>query len=275
LLLSGALVGVFVHALYADLTLTQGDGITITKSGVGGNITVAAKISDEAYGAAWDGNTTYAPTKNSVYDKINSLSAGYTNLTSFVDQTAWRIFYSDGSGDVKELALGAANEYLKSQGASSIPTWGAIAGGSESTSVTDTATVDLTLTGTDITADLKFASILEGLWFAFRSFTSAILANTNIYKPVPYNCTITGYDVTSSSAGNFTADILKCTHATFGTWTSMAGTELPTLTGNTTAQDLNLSSWNGTINANDYIMANVTAGNITGTVRVYLRGQRR
>lgn len=49
--------------------------------------------------------------------------SGYTNLTSFVDQTAWRVFYSDGSGDVKELALGASGTVLKSNGASAAPSF--------------------------------------------------------------------------------------------------------------------------------------------------------
>jgi len=54
--------------------------------------------------------------------------AGYTNLTEFVDQTAWRVFYSDGSGDVKELALGSAGKVLTTNGASSAPTWEAAGG---------------------------------------------------------------------------------------------------------------------------------------------------
>jgi uncharacterized cupin superfamily protein len=54
--------------------------------------------------------------------------AGYTNLTEFVDQTAWRVFYSDGSGDVTELALGADGTFLKSNGATSAPTFATPAG---------------------------------------------------------------------------------------------------------------------------------------------------
>lgn len=46
---------------------------------------------------------------------------GYTNLTSFVDQTAWRLFYSNNLGDVIELALGTDGQYLKSTGATSAP----------------------------------------------------------------------------------------------------------------------------------------------------------
>lgn len=60
---------------------------------------------------------------------------GYTNLTQFVDQTAWRLFYSNGSGDVTELALGANGEVLTSQGASAAPTWTAVSGTGTVTSV--------------------------------------------------------------------------------------------------------------------------------------------
>src|SRR3990167_7165654 len=54
--------------------------------------------------------------------------SGYTNLTQFIDQTAWRVFYSDGSGDVQELALGAADTVLTSNGATSAPTFEAASG---------------------------------------------------------------------------------------------------------------------------------------------------
>lgn len=53
---------------------------------------------------------------------------GYTNLTQFVAQTAWRIFYSNGSGDVTELALGADGTYLKSNGAALAPSFATPAG---------------------------------------------------------------------------------------------------------------------------------------------------
>lgn len=33
-------------------------------------------VSDTAYGPSWDGVTTDAPSKNAVYDKIETLSAG-------------------------------------------------------------------------------------------------------------------------------------------------------------------------------------------------------
>ena len=56
-----------------------------------------------------------------VWTETTGAAGGYTNLTEFVDQTAWRVFYSNTDGDVIELALGGAGTYLKSTGATSAP----------------------------------------------------------------------------------------------------------------------------------------------------------
>jgi len=68
-------------------------------------------------------------------DVVGDSEVDYANvtLTDFDYQTAWRIFYSDGSGDVTELALGTSGQYLKSNGASSAPTWDTPAGSGDST----------------------------------------------------------------------------------------------------------------------------------------------
>jgi hypothetical protein len=60
------------------------------------------------------------------YTDPAGLGGGYTNLTSFVAQTAWRLFYSDGSGDVKELALGADGTFLRGGGATAAPAFAAL-----------------------------------------------------------------------------------------------------------------------------------------------------
>jgi hypothetical protein len=50
-------------------------------------------------------------------------NGGYTNLTQFVNQTAWQLFYSNDLGDVIELPLGADGTYLGSNGAAAAPTF--------------------------------------------------------------------------------------------------------------------------------------------------------
>jgi hypothetical protein len=88
-------------------------------------------------------------------DNLTISAGGYTNLTEFVTQTNWRLFYSDGSGDVKELGFGASGEFLKSNGTTSAPTWAVPTGGAhDAVTVTDTATLDLTLATQDIKGDV-------------------------------------------------------------------------------------------------------------------------
>lgn len=50
-------------------------------------------------------------------------------LSLFVEETAWRTFYSDGSGDVQGLAFGADNSFYVSTGASGVPEFRALEAG--------------------------------------------------------------------------------------------------------------------------------------------------
>lgn len=55
------------------------DGQVLTADGAGGAAWEAAgsvPVSDAAYGVGWDGDTTTAPSKNAVYDKIETLGGG-------------------------------------------------------------------------------------------------------------------------------------------------------------------------------------------------------
>ena len=55
--------------------------------------------------------------------EVRGAGGGYIDLTEFVTQNNWKVFYSDGSGDVKELSIGANGTYLQSNGATSAPTF--------------------------------------------------------------------------------------------------------------------------------------------------------
>jgi hypothetical protein len=63
--------------------------------------------------------------------------------TSDHSATNWRTFYSDGSGQITELALGSSGQILKSNGASAPPTWQA------DNNTTYTASNGVLLSGTD------------------------------------------------------------------------------------------------------------------------------
>ena len=64
------------------------------------------------------------------------------NLTSFVEQTAWRVFYSDSNGDVTELALGDDGKFLMSNGAAVAPTFETPAGAGDMLKATYDAGAD-------------------------------------------------------------------------------------------------------------------------------------
>ena len=126
--------------------LTTGAGLT----GGGDNILVGSdadvelslshlgieSLTDPASDRIWIWDDTDNAVKHAVIGTgltytaaTDTLSAsGYTNLTSFVDQTAWRVFYSNTDGDVVELALGADGTYLESNGVAVAPTWSVPAG---------------------------------------------------------------------------------------------------------------------------------------------------
>ena len=75
-----------------------------------------------------NGGIYYNSTANELRARINGAwvalgagGGGYTNLTQFVAQTNWRTFYSNGSGDVTELAFGVYGTVLKSNSTTSAP----------------------------------------------------------------------------------------------------------------------------------------------------------
>jgi hypothetical protein len=70
----------------------------------------------------------YGFIRQAIADGTIGAGAGYTNLTEFVNQTPYRVFYSDANGDVTELAFGADGTFLKSNGASSAPSFATPAG---------------------------------------------------------------------------------------------------------------------------------------------------
>jgi hypothetical protein len=79
---------------------------------------------------------------------------GYTNLTQFVAQNNWKIFHSDGSGDVQELSLGAAGSPFYSVGTSSTPAFfAAVDYATSGTNVKIT-----TQNTTDVGLEIKLAS---------------------------------------------------------------------------------------------------------------------
>ncbi len=128
------------------------------------SITVAGGGTVEGAGTTLDVEKTMAYIHHrgsSVYilaGAVGSSGGGYTNLTQFVAQTAWRTFYSNDLGDVTELAFGASGTYLQSNGASAAPTWVSLTSNATHTGDVTGATA-LTLDPTAISGKTAIISV--------------------------------------------------------------------------------------------------------------------
>lgn len=126
------MLGFIVLLLAASLAFA-GSPVVVGGGGTGSMTYPDAGIAVST-GSAWDSPAAYTNvvglwTTCTGYLKSDGTCdtpAGYTNLTSFVAQTAWRLFYSNADGDVTELVLGAAGTFLRSGGASTDPAFAAL-----------------------------------------------------------------------------------------------------------------------------------------------------
>lgn len=117
-------------------TYLRGDGAWTAVSSGGGMVYPAAGIAIST-GSAWTtsiasnripvfGSAITGTASSSTYlrgdGSWQTVTSGSSTITD-LGGTAWRVFYSNGSGDVTELALGADGTYLRSNGASAAPTF--------------------------------------------------------------------------------------------------------------------------------------------------------
>ena len=82
-----------------------------------------------------------------------------------LDATAWRTLYSDASGNITELALGTSGQHLKSNGASSAPTWEtpSAGGGSQTPWTNNVDAAGFALTALDYTSMNTNAAAVTGV----------------------------------------------------------------------------------------------------------------
>mgnify|MGYP001593112362 CR=1 FL=1 len=121
-------------------------------------------------------------------------TAGFTNLTQFVSQTAWRVFYSDGSGDVTELALGADGTFLRSAGASSIPTWSTPAGSGDVSKVGTPANNQLGVWTGDGTIEGDASLTWDGTSFNIATAKNFQIAGATILADAAGTTTLSNID---------------------------------------------------------------------------------
>lgn len=103
---------------------------------------------------------------------------------------------------------------------------------------------------------------------------SAITTGVKGFVEIPYNMTITGWQVFGDQSGSIVVDVWRSTYATFppvvgGT---IAGTEKPTLSSSQVNQDLTLSTWTTALSSGDVIGYNVDSVSTVTRVTVSIIG---
>jgi hypothetical protein len=99
---------------------------------------------------------------------------------------------------------------------------------------------------------------------------SAVTVDSGTWVCIEDYYYIDGFEVTSDVSGSIQVDIKTCTYATFGTWTSITGTEKPTLTGATKAANYNPTTWTRLLNPGTYIRMNIESASTSTKVTVRL-----
>lgn len=175
---------------------------------------------------------------SAIQTQINTKANSSGSLTQFVGNTAWRVFYSDGSGDIIELALGADGTFLKSNGAAAAPTFATPAGSG-----------DVSKVGTPVNNQI-------GVWTG----DGTIEGDTDLTFDTTTNTLatvlITATTVTANLVGNVTGNV-SGSAATVTTAAQPAITSLGTLT-TLTVDDI-------TINGNTISSAGASSLSITPT----------
>lgn len=98
---------------------------------------------------------------------------------------------------------------------------------------------------------------------------SAITSGSNTFVQVPYNATITGWNIFSDVSGSIQIDVWKTDYANYPPTiaNTIAGSEKPTLTAQDKNQDLNLTTWTTSVTSGDILYFTVdSASTVTKVV---------
>jgi hypothetical protein len=154
------IVGWSVLTNQIALLAPAGGGVTPAFTNAAGNTYSVADLS-----GAQDGNgIVYSFTLGGWTNSANVVMQNGDSPTA-LDATAWRTLYSDGSGNITELAFGTSGQHLTSNGASSAPTWEtpSAGGGSQTPWTNNVDAAGFALTALDYTSMNTNAAAVTGV----------------------------------------------------------------------------------------------------------------
>jgi len=101
---------------------------------------------------------------------------------------------------------------------------------------------------------------------------SAITSGLQAEVQIPFSGTISSWAIYSTATGSCVVDVLKCNdYSSYPTFTSIAGSEKPTLTSQNKNQDLVLSTWSQSIASGNILRFNVNSALVVQKVYVTIK----
>ncbi len=103
---------------------------------------------------------------------------------------------------------------------------------------------------------------------------SAITTGVKGFVEIPYNMTVTGWQIFGDQVGSVVVDVWKDTYANFPpvVGDSITGTEKPTLASAQSNQDLNLTTWTTALSQGDILAYNVDSVSTVTRITVSIIG---
>jgi len=103
--------------------------------------------------------------------------------------------------------------------------------------------------------------------------SSVITTGVKGYVTIPYDCTITGWDILADQSGSCVIDLWKDTYANFSPTVedTITGSEKPTLSSQQKNRNDSLSTWTTAVSAGDVIAFNVDSASTVTRVNVIIK----
>lgn len=131
-----------------------------------------------------------------------------------------------------------------------------------------------TVKATDISLDVTANYGKVQIHFEIDGGGSAITTGAKAWIRVPYNMTISSWNINADQSGSIVIDVWKDTYANFPPTVAdtIAGSEKPTLSSAQSNQDISLSTWTTSVTAGDYIRINVDSASTVTKVTLDIYG---
>jgi hypothetical protein len=193
--------------------------------------------------------TTNAKSANwdSTYNTVNTASGSWAAQTLAFDESTAILSITNNGNTVSLSALSGGSSIPVSETDPIFTTWAQ----ANSAKYESTYTTVSTITGN---------LILGQLGISIDGGGSVITTGVKQYLRVPYNCTITSYELVADRSGSLIIDVDKSTYDTFSLSASIAGSSLPTLSNESKSRSTDLAGWGTTtLTAGEYLFFDVTS----------------